>query len=60
MNVRTTRAATEDRRVLKRINLLIQDVVRHGNEGIGKPEALKHDFTGYRSRRISDGHRLVG
>ena len=38
---------TEDRRTLKRINLLIQDVARHGNEGIGKPEALKHGLSGY-------------
>ena len=49
----------QDRRVLKRINLLIQDVVRNGNTGIGKPERLKHDFAGYRSRRITDEHRLV-
>lgn len=49
----------QDGRVLKRINLLIQDVVRNGNSGIGKPEALKHDFAGYRSRRITDEHRLV-
>ncbi len=32
---------------------------RHGNEGIGKPEALKHDVAGYWSRRITDEHRLV-
>ena len=50
---------TEDRRTLKRINLLIQDVARHGNEGIGKPEALKHGLSGYWSRRITDEHRLV-
>jgi toxin YoeB len=50
---------TQDRKVLQRINLLIQDVVRSGNEGIGKPEPLKHDFTGYWSRRITDEHRLV-
>lgn len=49
----------QDGRVLKRINLLIQDVVRNGNSGIGKPEALKHDFAGYWSRRITDEHRLV-
>jgi toxin YoeB len=49
----------QDRRLLKRINLLIQDIIRNGNEGIGKPEALKHDFAGYWSRRISDEHRLV-
>lgn len=50
---------TEDRRTLKRINLLIQDVARHGNEGIGKPEALKHGLSGSWSRRITDEHRLV-
>lgn len=49
----------QDRRTLKRINTLIEDVVRNGNEGIGKPEALKHDFGGYWSRRITDEHRLV-
>lgn len=50
---------TEDRRTLKRINVLILDVARHGNEGIGKPEALKHGLSGYWSRRITDEHRLV-
>ncbi len=49
----------QDRKVLKRINLLLADVVRNGNEGIGKPEPLKHDFAGYWSRRITDEHRLV-
>jgi toxin YoeB len=33
--------------------------MRHGNEGLGKPEPLKHDFGGYWSRRITDEHRLV-
>lgn len=50
---------TEDRRVLKRINQLIKDVERNGNDGIGKPEALKHGLSGYWSRRITDEHRLV-
>jgi toxin YoeB len=50
---------TQDRRILKRINTLLQDIARHGNEGIGKPEALKHGFHGFWSRRISDEHRLV-
>jgi len=49
----------QDRRVLKRINALIRDIARHGNQGLGKPEALKHDFAGYWSRRITDEHRLV-
>ena len=52
-------SATQDRKTLKRINLLIQDVVRNGNEGIGKRGPLKHDFAGYWSRRILDEHRLV-
>lgn len=49
----------QDRRVLKRINALLADIQRNGNEGIGKPEALKHDVAGYWSRRITDEHRLV-
>lgn len=50
---------TADRRTLKRINRLIKDIARNGNEGIGKPEALKHGLSGYWSRRITDEHRLV-
>ena len=49
----------QDRKLLKRINQLIQDVMRNGNEGIGKPEPLGHGFHGYWSRRINDEHRLV-
>ena len=49
----------QDRKVLKRINLLIKDVERNCNEGIGKPEALRHQFSGWWSRRITDEHRLV-
>jgi toxin YoeB len=45
--------------VLKRISALILDVMRHGDQGVGKPEPLKHDFAGYWSRRITDEHRLV-
>jgi toxin YoeB len=50
---------TQDRRVLRRINALVKNIARNGNEGIGKPEALKHGFQGYWSRRITDEHRLV-
>lgn len=50
---------TQDRKVLKRINTLLRDIARHGHEGIGKPEPLKHGFQGYWSRRITDEHRLV-
>jgi toxin YoeB len=48
-----------DRKIVKRINTLIRDVERNGNEGIGKPEPLKHGFHGYWSRRITDEHRLI-
>ncbi len=49
----------QDRRVLKRINTLLADTQRNGNNGIGKPEALQHDVAGYWSRRITDEHRLL-
>ena len=49
----------QDLKILKRINLLIHDITRNGNEGIGKPEALRYDFAGYWSRRITEEHRLV-
>ena len=49
----------QDRKVVKRISALLQEVARNGNEGIGTPEPLKHGFHGYWSRRITDEHRLV-
>ena len=49
----------QDRKILKRINALLVDIQRHGNEGIGKPEPLKYDFAGYWSRRVTEEHRLV-
>ncbi|MGW5878528.1 Txe/YoeB family addiction module toxin [Nocardiopsis terrae] len=49
----------QDRKVLKRIDTLIKDIDRHGNDGMGKPEPLCHGFHGYWSRRITDEHRLV-
>lgn len=48
-----------DRKLLKRINRLIHDVVCNANEGIGKPEPLKDGFQGYWFRRINDEHRLI-
>ncbi|MCC6457409.1 MAG: Txe/YoeB family addiction module toxin [Caldilineaceae bacterium] len=48
-----------DRKLLKRINQLIKDVMRSPFEGIGKPEPLKAELAGYWSRRINDEHRLV-
>ena len=50
---------TQDRKTLKRINQLIQDISRNGYDGIGKPEPLKGDFSGWWSRRIDDVNRLV-
>lgn len=55
---------TVDRRVLKRVNILLRDIARGAadgtpHEGIGKPEQLKHGLHGYWSRRITDEHRLV-
>ena len=50
---------TQDRKVLRRINALLTDIMRNGNEGIGKPEALCHEFHGYWFRRITDEHRLI-
>ena len=49
----------QDRKTLKRINMLIRDIDRNGNDGIGKPEALKHNLHGFWSRRIDEEHRLV-
>ena len=48
-----------DKKILKRINLLIKGVRRSPFEGIGKPEPLKHALSGYWSRRINDEHRFV-
>lgn len=50
---------TQDKKTLKRINNLLQDIQRNAFEGIGKPEPLKGDFSGYWSRRIDDVNRIV-
>lgn len=50
---------TADRAVLKRVNRLIDDVLRDPFEGIGKPEPLRHVLSGAWSRRITEEHRLV-
>ena len=49
----------KDKRLIKKINILIKDIKRNGNEGIGKPEPLQHELSGYWSRRIDDKNRLV-
>ncbi len=48
-----------DKAMLRRINQLIRDIQRSPFEGIGKPEPLKHQLSGYWSRRIDDANRLV-
>ena len=49
----------QDKKTLKRINQLLQDIVRNGNAGIGKPEPLSSDLSGDWSRRIDEKNRLV-
>lgn len=49
----------QDRKTLKRINKLIIETQRQPFEGIGKPEPLKENLSGFWSRRIDDTHRLV-
>ena len=49
----------QDKKTLKRINTLINEAVRSPFSGIGKPEPLRGDLSGYWSRRIDDVNRLV-
>jgi len=50
-----------DKKILKRINLLVKDIKRDpfSLDGLGKPERLKENFSSYYSRRITSEHRLV-
>jgi toxin YoeB len=48
-----------DRKIAARIVRLIKDIERKPFDGLGKPEPLRHDLTGFWSRRITDEHRLV-
>ncbi|WP_334050401.1 Txe/YoeB family addiction module toxin [Alteromonas gracilis] len=50
---------TQDKKTLKRINKLISDVKRSPFDGIGKPEPLKENLSGFWSRRIDDTNRLI-
>ena len=66
MKISFTREGWEDyvswageRSILKRINRMIEEAVRDPGTGIGKPERLSHNLSGYWSRRITDEHRLV-
>jgi toxin YoeB len=67
MNVRFTKNGWSDythwaetgRKMLLRINRLVNEIIREPFVGIGKPEPLRGDKSGYWSRRIDDEHRLV-
>ncbi len=48
-----------DKKLLKKLNALLKDIERNEYEGIGKPEPLKNDLSGYWSRRIDDFNRIV-
>lgn len=50
---------TEDKKTLKRLNKIIEDIVRNGYEGIGKPEKLTGELSGWWSRRIDEKNRVV-
>lgn len=50
---------TEDRKTLRKINTLLKDIGRNGNEGIGKPEPLTGNLSGFWSRRINQKDRLI-
>lgn len=50
---------TEDRKTLRKINTLLKDIERNVNEGIGKPEPLTGDLSGFWSRRINQKDRLI-
>jgi toxin YoeB len=49
----------QDRKVLKKINKLIEDALRNGNTGLGKPEPLRGNLSGWWSRHIDEQNRLV-
>ena len=48
-----------DKKILKKINDLLKDISRNPFTGLGKPEPLKHKYTGCWSRRITSEHRLI-
>ncbi len=50
---------SQDKKMLKRIHQLIQEIQREPFAGVGKPEPLKHALSGYWSRRLNDVHRIV-
>jgi toxin YoeB len=50
---------SKDKKISKRIDMLLKDCIRNPFDGLGKPERLKGNLQGYYSRRITDEHRLV-
>ena len=54
-----TNWATQDKKLYTKIIALIKDIKRSPFLGLGKPDPLKHELSGYWSRRINDEHRLV-
>jgi len=49
----------QDKKTLRKLNNLIKDIERSPYEGIGKPEPLKHDLSGWWSRQIDESNRIV-
>ena len=50
---------TQDKKTLKKLNKLITDIDRNGNDGIGHPEPLKGNLSGWWSREIDEKNRLI-
>ena len=50
---------SQDKKTLRRINQLLKDIDRNGNVGIGKPEPLREDLSGWWSRHIDEANRLI-
>ena len=50
---------TQDKKTLRRVNQVIKDIERNGYTGIGKPEPLRGDLSGWWSRRIDESNRIV-
>ena len=49
----------EDRKIVKKIDALLSDIERNGHEGMGKPEPLRYELSGYWSRRLTEKDRLI-
>lgn len=49
----------EDKKTLKRINTILADIQRDNFDGMGKPEPLKNNYSGYWSRRIDNSNRII-